>query len=276
MPESPMKQRQIHHAKSLPLIQKLLWPISLAILAVTNLGKLFVKKAKSLNMRTIPVTALLCSSIILVSVCAARGDATAMPYAKSPRIDMTETKSDIISSAPMLVMSLMDKHVEKAIQDTFNEAQMSIMRIEATPQSQISDVGPLFEIAEPDPNYLHPVVALTSDDRYITEHLVMGEAGNQGYEGAVLVAQALRDALVYEGYDSVATIRKALKYAGSLETEPNQDVLDAVSYIFDQGGIGIQHKILYFYSGYPEKIQKWHESQHFIFEYKAHRFFDKW
>lgn len=126
-----------------------------------------------------------------------------------------------------------------------------------------------------DENYKHPVVSLSANDRYILEHLVMGEAGGQGFEGCALVAQCIRDAMVYRGYDTVEDVRKGLKYSGSLKREPNQDVLDAVSYIFDNGGIAVHHKIIYFYS--PSMVSsKFHESQQLIVEYGGHRYFSTW
>lgn len=122
-----------------------------------------------------------------------------------------------------------------------------------------------------DPSYTGQVVNVTGSSRDTLERLVMGEAGNQGFEGAALVAQAIRDTMVLEGY-SVEQVRKKYKYSGSLEFKPNQDVLDAVSYIFDQGGSAVQHRVLFFYS----RNGGWHETQNFVIQYKQHRFFDRW
>ena len=135
-----------------------------------------------------------------------------------------------------------------------------------------SQSNALIEISNPDENYYGHIVILEDSDRDLLEHLVMGEAGNQGMEGAALVAQAIRDTMVYKGFDSVAEVRKALKYSGSISKEPNQDVKDAVAFIFDQGGYAVRHKVLYFYA--PKIVNStWHESQTFIIEYGGHRFF---
>lgn len=132
----------------------------------------------------------------------------------------------------------------------------------------------LLAIENEDPNYVGSVVQVSEEDRYILEHLVMGEAGNQGYEGAALVAQSIRDAIVYLGYSSVESVRIGSRYDGKLNIEPNQDVLNAVSYIFDQGGNAINHRVLYFYA--PRVVSSdFHESQTFLIEYKGHRFFDR-
>ena len=134
-----------------------------------------------------------------------------------------------------------------------------------------SDV--LLEIDCPDENYTGVKVTLDAEDRDLLERLVMGEAGAEGFEGAALVAQAIRDTMVYKGFDTVAEVRSALKYSGSIKKEPNQNVLDAVSYIFDDGGCAVKHRIYYFYA-YKWSKSKWHETQNFIIQYGGHRFFD--
>lgn len=130
----------------------------------------------------------------------------------------------------------------------------------------------LLDIEQTDPEYKGKQLDVTGEDRELLERLVHGESGNQGFTGAALVAQAIRDAMVYDGYDSVYEVRSALGYAGRVDLEPNQDVKDAVAYVFDEGNSAVQHRILYFYSSNGG----WHETQNFIVEYKAHRFFDRW
>lgn len=132
----------------------------------------------------------------------------------------------------------------------------------------------LLAISDPDINYTGKIVNV-GDERDLLERIVMGEAGGEGFEGAALVAQCIRDTMVYEGIYSVqdVIIRKA--YSGSLNREPNQTVKDAVSYVFDQGGNAVQHKIIYFYA--PRIVDSnFHESQKFIIEYKGHKFFSPW
>lgn len=123
-----------------------------------------------------------------------------------------------------------------------------------------------------DANYKGTAIAVSGNDRYILEHLVMGEAGNQGFEGAALVAQCIRDAMVIKGFTSVEQVRESMGYRGSLNFTPNQDVIDAVSYIFDYGGMAVQHQIMYFYA--PAVCQSaWHEQQELVIAYGGHRFF---
>lgn len=138
-----------------------------------------------------------------------------------------------------------------------------------------TSTGYLLSIDNPDPNYVSRSVSLSAEDRYILERLVMGESGNQGFIGAALVAQTIRDTMVYDGYSSVEQVRVACGYYGSLSKEPNQDVLDAVSYIFDQGGAAVQHQLRYFYA-YKICSSPWHETQNHIVTYLDVKFFDRW
>lgn len=166
------------------------------------------------------------------------------------------------------------KQKELERQKAEEEAQRNKEREEANArvsQLEVPD-GFLLGIAEPDTSYTGKSVSVTGDERLILEKLVMGEAGNQGFNGAALVAQCIRDAMVYDGYSSISEVRSALGYTGKLQWEPNQNVIDAVAYIFDQGQSAVQHRILYFYSSNGG----WHETQHFIVELGAHRFFDRW
>ena len=133
----------------------------------------------------------------------------------------------------------------------------------------------LLNISNPDPKYVSYSVTLDAYDRDILGRLVMGEAGAEGYLGAALVAQAIRDTMIADGYPTVESVRTSCGYYGSLHMAPNQDVLDAIEFIFDEGGAVVQHRILYFYA--PNLcVSGWHESQEFVVEHNSHRFFDRW
>lgn len=134
--------------------------------------------------------------------------------------------------------------------------------------------GGLLDITNPDPNYTGRAIKITGKDRDILNRLVMGEAGNQGFEGAALVAQCIRDMYVLGNFKSVDAVRRNCGYSGSLKTAPNQDVLDAVSFIFDEGGYAVKHRVLYFYN--PRySAGKFHETQNLIIHYESHKFFDR-
>ena len=128
----------------------------------------------------------------------------------------------------------------------------------------------LVDIANPDYSYNPSYVSLSSYDRAKLERLVMGEAGTMGFTGCALVAQSIRDSMNRSGTSSIDQIIYEYQYFGSTCIEPNQDVLDAVSYIFDENGSAVQHRVLCFYIGYSA----WHETQTFLCELDGVRFFD--
>ena len=128
----------------------------------------------------------------------------------------------------------------------------------------------IIDIANPDYSYSPSYVSLSSYDRAKLERLVMGEAGTMGYAGCALVAQAIRDAMNRSRTSSIDRIISEYQYYGSTDIAPNQDVLNAVSFIFDQNGSAVQHRVLCFYIGRSD----WHETQPFVIEIGGVRFFD--
>lgn len=139
-------------------------------------------------------------------------------------------------------------------------------RPQATP-----DAGSQFliQIEEPDPNYQG--CTLQVSDRQTLEGLVMGEWGND-YLGAVLVAQCIRDSMLKEGTNSTAVIKRKYGYTAAIKRNVSNTVKQAVAFVFDQGGSGVQHPIYYFYASNLAR-GKWHETQKFVVQRKAVRFF---
>lgn len=132
----------------------------------------------------------------------------------------------------------------------------------------------LLPIENPDPNYNGQVIQLDPVNRDYLERLVMGEAGGEGVIGAALVAQALHDTMIKDNNFDVLSIKASYKYSGTLDREPNADVKEAVSIIFDQGGYAVKHRVIYFYA--PALcVSEWHETQNFVVEYGGHRVFDR-
>lgn len=127
----------------------------------------------------------------------------------------------------------------------------------------------LLSIANPDTNYKGRPLKVS--DRQALEGLVMGEWGND-YIGAVLVAQCIRDSMVKDGINSAAAIKRRYGYTAPIKTKVSQTVKEAVSFVFDQGGSGVQHAIYYFYASNLTRSH-WHETQNFIVQRKAVRFF---
>ena len=128
----------------------------------------------------------------------------------------------------------------------------------------------LIDIANPDYSYSPSRVSLSSYDRAKLERLVMGEAGSTGYQGCALVAQCIRDAMVRSNTTSIDQIISDYGYYGSTAGEPNSAAKEAVSFIFDQGGSAVDHRIIVFYIGQSD----WHETQTFVTEFAGMRFFD--
>lgn len=128
----------------------------------------------------------------------------------------------------------------------------------------------LISISNPDYSYNPSPVSLSEYDRAKLERLVMGEAGSMGFNGCALVAQAIRDAMNRSNTSSIDTIISTYQYYAPTNKEPNQDVKNAVSYIFDQNGSAVQHRILVFYTG----TSGWHETQDYITTCGNVRFFD--
>lgn len=128
----------------------------------------------------------------------------------------------------------------------------------------------LVSIDNPDTSYSPSKVELSDYDRAKLERLVMGEAGTMGYEGCALVAQAIRDAMNLSGNTSIDYIINEYKYYAPTNIEPNADVKAAVSYIFDDNGSAVQHRLICFYTG----ESNWHETQNFIISCGNVRFFD--
>ena len=180
-------------------------------------------------------------------------------------------KRDMYGQKGGLFMQITDVRIRKVEKESKKNAK----RARAVINTNVDQTEALMEIRCADENYRGAIVQLTPEDREILERLVMGEAGGEGYEGAALVAQAIRDTMVYKGFGSVEEVRKACGYSGSLKREPNENVKNAVRYVFDEGGVVVKHHIFYFYA-HKSITSKFHESQKFIIEHGGHRFFSTW
>lgn len=200
--------------------------------------------------------------------------------------DVVESEYEVTEEESMVIIA--DESEEEVVFDDDSSISMSAMatdeeesensprELQSVEYSIVNNGSFIFDIGDiTDESYTGAVVDLDDENRDRAYHLVMGEAGTEGYEGAVLVAQAIRDAVVYKGYSNIEEVRVAMGYDGGLDNEPSQEVIDAVNYVFDQGGSGVQHKILYFYN--PSAVSSdFHESQMLIIDYGRHRFFSSW
>lgn len=137
------------------------------------------------------------------------------------------------------------------------------------------DAGYLLAIDNPDYSYVTSTVTLSDADRDLLERLCMGEFGSGGFIGASLIAQAVKDAMCFDGYGSVADVIKYCRYDGSTSMGTNDACRQAVRYIFDDNHAAVQHRLLYMYNPYL-CTSSFHESQKFILSYEGVRFFDRW
>lgn len=131
--------------------------------------------------------------------------------------------------------------------------------------------GFLLGIADPDPNYLGRPVQV--EDRAFLEGLVSGEFGGS-YTGSVLVAQAIRDSMTYDGIYNTAQIARKWGYTAAIHSNPSLNAKKAVAFVFDEGGSAVQHSIYYFYN-YRIAAGLWHETQEFVVEFGNCRFFSR-
>lgn len=138
------------------------------------------------------------------------------------------------------------------------------------------NAGYLVAIDNPDTSYSCEHIELSDKDRDLLEKLCMGELGSGGFTGAALIAQAVKNAMYFDGYTNVRDVINDLHYTGRLTT-PTKSVKDAVVYIFDMDRNAIQHRILYMYNPelMPDGYNKFHESQKYVCTYQHVRFFDR-
>lgn len=136
----------------------------------------------------------------------------------------------------------------------------------------------LLQIPNEDDNYVGTTQFckdnLTEENWRLLNFTVMGEAGDQGFIGACLVAQSIRDHLVNDETSNVAKVLEAHGYKGRSKKIPeNESVRNAIDYIFNQGGNAVKHRVLRFYA--PALCSsEWHEKQDYLVTYKDHKFFD--
>ncbi len=137
------------------------------------------------------------------------------------------------------------------------------------------EAGYLIAIDNPDTTYECGQVTLCDEDRDLLERLCMGEFGSGGFIGAALIAQAVKNAMCFDGYTSVQSIIDGCHYTGSTEMGTNDACVQAVKYIFDENHDAVQHRIMYMYN--PQLVSSaFHESQNYILTYQNVRFFDRW
>lgn len=202
-------------------------------------------------------------------------EATALAYERK----LGEENNQVVTE----FLSLEEIEVEKAKIESSNEeieetpmdyGSAEVVYYGALSSEEQADIQKSVEQGRKDANYNGQSVKLTKYNRDLLERLVFGEAGGEGFVGAVLVAQAVRDTMVMNDIYDTAKIIKRYSYSGSTRKGTSDMVKKAVAYVFDEGGYAVKHRVIYFYAPGLCK-SSFHESQKFIIEWKGHRFFDE-
>lgn len=132
----------------------------------------------------------------------------------------------------------------------------------------------LIAIENPDPNYQGAQFTLNNADRETLRHVIMGEAGGEGYLGCCVLAQTIRDNWIRGGYTSAEAVRIGCQYNG-WSNYSNADVEAAIRFVFDEGGNAVQHRLCFMYNPVICRSD-WHETQNYILSYGDVRYFDAW
>lgn len=122
-----------------------------------------------------------------------------------------------------------------------------------------------------------PFFNLTEADRKTIQYIVAGEAKGEPMEGKMAVAQCILNGMVKSDW-SAERVRIEYQYSGwddeleNANPEAWDEVVEAVSRVFDDGELISDKPILYFYA--PKYSNgKWHKTLEFAFEISGHRFF---
>lgn len=135
-------------------------------------------------------------------------------------------------------------------------------------------LGYMFAIDTPDYTYQTGQVTLSEEDFKLACQIVYGEAGGEGLVGCCLVAQCLKDSMVFLNYSSIKDVQKYCQYDGWKENY-SETAEQAVNLIFNQNRSAVAHRLLYFYAT-DLCVSEWHETQYHVLTRGNSRFFDMW
>ena len=127
-----------------------------------------------------------------------------------------------------------------------------------------------------DNSFSLPKIELSEQDRDLLERIVTGEFGNS-FVGSCLIAQAIKCAIVYDHYTSIADLIIGMGYVGDTN-QKSQNAVEAAKFIFDENGLAVKHRLFYmctedYYNSDPGNF---HSTQNFILQYENVKFFDRW
>lgn len=202
------------------------------------------------------------SAIKIVCKCNVKTDVKTTESSNVETIETTEMIEDETTKSTEPTESTIAEETEVATEPTTEEVIEETVP-ETEPKKEDNEL-----VVEDEPTFY-----LSDYERRIVECMVMGESGNQPYDGQVLVAQCVLNACLKDGLQP-SEVRTKYKYSG-WHNNPSDSVKEAVSAVFDDGHKVTDEFILYFYA--PKYCNsKWHESQRFVIEVGGHRFFAEW
>ena len=112
---------------------------------------------------------------------------------------------------------------------------------------------------------------LTDSERIAVECAVMCEAGGEGAEGQMMVAQSILDGSLRNDFNVFETISEYLIHSTSY-SNVTDEVRESVSRVFDDGERITEEKTDLWYN--PALVESsWHEEQQYIITVGSHRFF---
>lgn len=127
-----------------------------------------------------------------------------------------------------------------------------------------------------DDKFSLPKIELSENNRDLLERIVTGEFGSS-YIGSCLIAQAIKCAIVYDGYTSIQDLIIGMGYVGDTN-QKSQNAVEAVKFIFDENGLAVKHRLFYMCTEdyYNSEPGNFHSTQNFILQYENVKFFDRW
>lgn len=194
-------------------------------------------------------------------------------------IPLSFIKTTATAMALAIVLGVGSLHGYAEPEIVAEEPEVSLLGIETEPVK-----------AEKEPYRYAGLIHLTTEERHTVESVVCGEAGNQPYEGKLLVAQAFYNAMLrnnaspskvrrdysYGGYKNIDTYERECKRCGSNNA---QEVKDAVKQVFDDYDMPTDDFVLWFYnpkacrSSFHESMKPINGGENYI---GNHKFFALW
>lgn len=140
------------------------------------------------------------------------------------------------------------------------------------PDTNSEEIEDVEENEEPTEDSTPVRFELTETERNLIKRVVMGEAGNQPFEGQMAVAETILNSCELDGLRPAEVIEK-YSYTSS-RPEPTESVSEAVAAVFDRGESIVGSDVQFFYA--PARCTSiWHESQRYVMTIADHKFFAK-